>query len=71
VGQTIVFRGLSRLAKPQLLDRFEKPGGAGAFACQPQARIKSWQAEAPAPPFLMKFRGPKAHPNKRQKPMSR
>jgi hypothetical protein len=71
VGQTIVFRGLSRLAKPQLLDSGEKPGGAGAFASQLLIRACGWQAEAPAPPFLMKFRGPKAHPNKRQKPMSR
>src|ERR1019366_1670144 len=38
VGQTIAFCGLSHLAKPQLLDRAEKPGGAGASACQPQAR---------------------------------
>jgi hypothetical protein len=26
--------------------------------------IKRWQAKAPAPPFFMKFRGPKAHPNR-------
>src|SRR5450759_1303216 len=44
--------------------------GAGAAACQPRARIKSWQAKAPAPPFCMKFRGPKAHPNGRQKAMA-
>ena len=34
-----------------------------------RARIKSWQAKAPAPPFFMKFRGPKAHPNRPRKAM--
>src|ERR1035438_5051811 len=36
VGQTIAFRGLSC---------FAGGGGAGASACQPRARIKSWQAK--------------------------
>src|SRR5664279_468551 len=34
-----------------------------------RARIKSWQAKAPAPPFFMGFRGPKAHPNKARRPV--
>ena len=29
-----------------------------------QARIKSWQAKTPSPPFFMKFRGRNAHPNR-------
>src|SRR5450759_4052417 len=61
-----IFHELSRAEGPSQQDRKSRDRrsgrGAGASACQPRARIKSWQAKAPAPPFFMKFRGPKAHP---------
>jgi hypothetical protein len=57
VGQTIAFRGLSRFAKVQPPDRVEKPRPCGRLASVPHFRHR----------FFMKFRGPKALGDRRQK----
>src|ERR1035441_8771268 len=54
---------LSRIAPyAQTGDSLEKPGWWGRRFRLPtaQARIKSWQEKAPAPPFFIKFRGAEA-----------